>query len=69
MTTKEVIAQGGIEKIGLKGSFLKFDFAEWRKESTRKRHSGTYDWCGVHSEYIDLARNTELSNHWTKSMR
>ena len=23
MTTKEVIAQGGIEKIGLKGSFLK----------------------------------------------
>ena len=29
MTTKEVIAQGGIEKIGLKGSFLKPDFAEW----------------------------------------
>ena len=25
MTTKEVIAQGGIEKIGLKGSFLKLN--------------------------------------------
>ena len=31
MDSKEVIAQGGIEKIGLKGSFLKFTLTEKRK--------------------------------------
>ena len=36
MTTKEVLAQGGIEKIGLVGSFLKLTLPRYR----------------VHSEYI-----------------
>ena len=32
MTTKEVIAQGGIEKIGLKGSFLKLTLPNGEKK-------------------------------------
>ena len=31
MTSKEVIAQGGIEKIGLKGSFLKLTLPNGEK--------------------------------------
>ena len=38
MTTKEVMAQGGIEKLGLPDSFLKFTLAEDRK-STRLNSS------------------------------
>ena len=36
MTTKEVIAQGGIEKIGLKGSFLKLTLRMARRKSWKK---------------------------------
>lgn len=32
MDSKEVIAQGGIEKIGLKGSFLKFTLPNGEKK-------------------------------------
>ena len=35
MTTKEVIAQGGIEKIGLKGSFLKLTLPNGEKYSKK----------------------------------
>ena len=36
MTTKEVIAQGGIEKIGLKGSFLKLTLPNGEKKILEK---------------------------------
>ena len=36
MTTKEVIAQGGIEKIGLKGSFLKLTCRMVKRKSWKK---------------------------------
>ena len=36
MTTKEVIAQGGIEKIGLKGSFLKLTLPNGEKKVLEK---------------------------------
>lgn len=36
MTTKEVIAQGGIEKIGLKGSFLKLTLPMVKRKYWRK---------------------------------
>ena len=36
MTTKEVIAQGGIEKIGLKGSFLKLTLPNVKRKSWKK---------------------------------
>ena len=45
MDHKEVIAQGGIEKIGLKGSFLKLTLPNG--------HTGAYCGCGVHPQYID----------------
>ena len=51
MTTKEVLAQGGIEKIGLVGSFLKLTLPNG-KENIRKRHPRTYRRYRVHSEYI-----------------
>ena len=53
MTTKEVIAQGGIEKIGLKGSFLKLTLPNGEKKNHGKKIFRTYDWCGVYPEYID----------------
>lgn len=34
MTTKEVLAQGGIEKIGLPGSFLKLTLPNGEKKSS-----------------------------------
>ena len=36
MTTKEVIAQGGIEKIGLKGSFLKLTLPMAKRKYSKK---------------------------------
>ncbi len=39
MTSKEVIAQGGIEKIGLKGSFLKLTLPNGEKKNSGKRYS------------------------------
>ena len=36
MTSKEVIAQGGIEKIGLKGSFLKLTLPNGEKKILEK---------------------------------
>ena len=36
MTSKEVIAQGGIEKIGLKGSFLKLTLPNGEKKVLEK---------------------------------
>ena len=36
MDSKEVIAQGGIEKIGLKGSFLKFTLPNGEKKILEK---------------------------------
>lgn len=53
MTTKEVIAQGGIEKIGLKGSFLKLTLPNGEKKILRKGYSGTYSRSRVYFEYID----------------
>ena len=53
MTTKEVLAQGGIEKIGLVGSFLKLTLPN---ENIRKRHPRTYRRYRVHSEYIGEPR-------------
>ena len=52
MTTKEVIAQGGIEKIGLKGSFLKLTLPNGEKKVLEKDIPEHTIWCGVHSEYI-----------------
>ena len=51
MTTKEVLAQGGIEKIGLVGSFLKLTLPNGER-NIRKRHPRTYRRYRVHSEYI-----------------
>lgn len=36
MTTKEVLAQGGIEKIGLPGSFLKLTFLAAKRKSSKR---------------------------------
>ncbi len=53
MTTKAVLAQGGIEKIGLKGSFLKLTLPDGEKGYSREGHSGTYRGCGVHLPDFD----------------
>ena len=53
MDHKEVIAQGGIEKIGLKGSFLKLTLPNGEKKDSGKRYTGAYCRCRVHPEYID----------------
>ncbi len=53
MDHKEVIAQGGIEKIGLQGSFLKFTLPNGEKESSGKRYSRTYRRGRIYSGYID----------------
>ena len=42
MTTKEVMAQGGIEKIGLAGSFLKFTLPNGEKKILEKISSKSY---------------------------
>ena len=52
MTTKEVLAQGGIEKIGLVGSFLKLTLPNGEKKILEKGHPRTYRRYRVHSEYI-----------------
>lgn len=51
MTTKEVLAQGGIEKIGLVGSFLKLTLPNGEKKILEK-DIPTYRRYRVHSEYI-----------------
>lgn len=48
MTTKEILAQGGIEKIGLVGSFLKLTLPNGRKEDSGKRYP-------EHTAGIDLS--------------
>ncbi len=52
MTTKEVLAQGGIEKIGLVGSFLKLTLPNGEKKISGKRHPRTYRRYRVYSEHI-----------------
>ena len=53
MDRKEVIAQGGIEKIGLKDSFLKFTLPSGEKKILEKKYSRTYCRCGIYSEHLD----------------
>ena len=50
MTTKEVLAQGGIEKIGLPGSFLKLTLPSGEKKIIEAR---TYDWRTIYLRYAD----------------
>ena len=52
MTTKEILAQGGIEKIGLPGSFLKLTLPNGEKKVIEK-DVPTYYWCTVHFRYFD----------------
>ncbi len=53
MDHKEVIAQGGIEKIGLKGSFLKLTLPNGEKKGSGKRYSRAYRRGRIYSGYID----------------
>ena len=53
MDRKEVIAQGGIEKIGLKDSFLKFTLPSGEKKVLEKDHSRAYRRCGIYPEHFD----------------
>ena len=51
MDRKEVIAQGGIEKIGLKDSFLKFTLPSGEKKVLER--SRAYRRCGIYPEHFD----------------
>ena len=59
MDRKEVIAQGGIEKIGLKDSFLKFTLPSGEKKVLEK---------DIPEHTVGQALNMEPSSLWTKSM-
>ena len=48
MTTKEVLAQGGLEKINLPGSFLKITLPNGEKKILEKRYSRTHSRCTVY---------------------
>ena len=67
MDRKEVIAQGGIEKIGLKDSFLKFTLPSGEKKVLEKD-------IPEHTVGVEFILNTltslnmEPSSLWTKSM-
>ena len=69
MDHKEVIAQGGIEKIGLKGSFLKLTLPDGGKKILEKD-------IPEHTVGVEFILNTLISPEltaqsslWTKSMR
>ena len=48
MTTKEVLAQGGIEKIGLPGSFLKLTLPNGEKKMTYPNTLPAYSLFSIH---------------------
>ena len=57
MTTKEVIAQGGIEKIGLKGSFLKLTLPDGEKKILEKD-------IPEHTVGVEFILNTLISSEY-----
>ena len=75
MTTKEVMAQGGIEKIGLPGSFLKFTLPNGDKKILEKdipEHTAGIEFILntlVSEEYGAIKSLEEIKNNAFKSLK